>query len=146
MCFGMNNASYNRPRSLVVLQLRLETVLTLLKLTSYVCVDLTVQDKLWEADGKKKIRFLSNHSHGKKILKSKETKRKGYRQRKTYQGELNLAEVLKSLESDLEVEATATTIEEREWVNKWRRDLVSCRGEWGLLTHLPECMTRDSIR
>jgi hypothetical protein len=77
----------------------------------------------------KKIRFLSNHSHGKKILKSEETKRKGYRQGKTYQGELNLAEVLKSLESDLEVEATATTIEEREWVKKWRRDLVLCRGK-----------------
>jgi hypothetical protein len=66
----------------------------------------------------KKIRFLSSHSHRKKILKSKETKRKEYRQRKTYQGELNLAEVLKSLESDLEVESTATAVEEREWVNK----------------------------
>jgi hypothetical protein len=41
---------------------------------------------------------------------------------------------LKSLESDLEVEATATAIEEREWVNKWRRELDSCRGEWGKLT------------
>jgi hypothetical protein len=101
-------------------------VLALLNLISYVYVDLRVQDKLRET-GDKKIRFLSNHSHGKKILKSKETKRRGYRQRKTYQGELNLAEALKSLESDLEVEAAATIIEERDWVNKWRRDLVLSR-------------------
>jgi hypothetical protein len=88
-----------------------------------------VQDKLRETGDQKKIRFLSNHSHGKKNLKSKEIKRKGYRQRKTYKGELNLVEVLKSLESDLEVEAAATIIEERAWVNKWRTDLVLSRGK-----------------
>lgn len=51
--FLMYNALYNRPRSLVVLQLGLETILALLNLISYVCVDLRVQDKLCEADDKK---------------------------------------------------------------------------------------------
>ena len=89
-----------------------------------------VQDKLCKRDDqKKRYVFFQTTVMVKKIRKSKKTKRKGYRQRKTYQGELKLTEVLKSLESDLEVEATVTTVEEREWVNKWRRDLVFCWAE-----------------
>jgi len=38
--FLMYNALYKRPRSLDVLQLTLETILALLNLISYVCVDL----------------------------------------------------------------------------------------------------------
>jgi hypothetical protein len=59
--------------------------------------------------------YSPNHSDGKNNPQNKGTNRKkGYKQRKTYQGRLNLAEVLKSLESDLEIKATSTATETRE--------------------------------
>jgi hypothetical protein len=48
----------NRPRFIVLLQLRLETALAPLKLTNYICVDLRVQDRICEADDKIKSVFF----------------------------------------------------------------------------------------
>jgi hypothetical protein len=70
----MYNALYNRPRSLYVLQLRLETILALLNLISYVCVDLRGQDKLCEADDKKKIFFFQTTVMVRRSLKAKKQK------------------------------------------------------------------------
>jgi len=72
----MYNALYNRPRSLVVLELRLETILALLNLISYVCVDLSVQDKLCETDDKIKSVFLQTTVMVRTSLKAKKQKEK----------------------------------------------------------------------
>ena len=72
----MYNALYNRPRSLVVLELRLETILALLNLISYVCVDLSVQDKLCETDDKIKSVFLQTTVMVRRSLKAKKQKEK----------------------------------------------------------------------
>jgi hypothetical protein len=72
----MYNAVYNRPRSLVVLELRLETILALLNLISYVCVDLSVQDKLCETDDKIKSVFFQTTVMVKRSLKAKKQKEK----------------------------------------------------------------------
>jgi hypothetical protein len=72
----MYNALYNRPRSLVVLELRLETILALLNLISYVCVDLSVQDKLCETDDKIKSVFFQTTVMVRRSLKAKKQKEK----------------------------------------------------------------------
>jgi hypothetical protein len=72
----MYNALYKRPRSLAVLQLRLETILALLNLNSFVCVDLRVQDKLRETDDKKKSVFFQTTFIVRKSLKEKEKKKR----------------------------------------------------------------------
>jgi hypothetical protein len=72
----MYSAVYNRPKSLVVLELRLETILALLNLNSYVCVDLSVQDKLRETEDKIKYVFFQTTVMVRRSLKAKKQKEK----------------------------------------------------------------------